>query len=65
VRHSRTCEPKALNHKPFFKYQFGVVGRPVTNIAMMAQAEGIHFWSFRNEQAASYAGTLPHHALVT
>lgn len=34
---------------------FGVVGRPVTNIAMMAQAEGIHFWSFRNEQAASYA----------
>jgi 2-hydroxyacyl-CoA lyase 1 len=37
------------------EYMFGIVGRPVTNIAMMAQAEGIKYYSFRNEQAASYA----------
>jgi len=34
---------------------FGVVGFPVVPIAMAAQKEGIHYYGFRNEQAASYA----------
>ena len=34
---------------------FGVVGFPVYELAEMAQREGIEFYGFRNEQAASYA----------
>jgi 2-hydroxyacyl-CoA lyase 1 len=34
---------------------FGVVGFPVVPIAMAAQREGIRYFGFRNEQAASYA----------
>ncbi|GJP53498.1 hypothetical protein CLOM_g12661 [Closterium sp. NIES-68] len=34
---------------------FGVIGIPVTAIATAAQQQGIHFLSFRNEQAAGYA----------
>jgi len=36
-------------------YMFGVVGFPVVPIAFAAQAEGIQYFGFRNEQAASYA----------
>ncbi len=34
---------------------FGVVGFPVVPIALAAQREGIRYYGFRNEQAASYA----------
>ncbi len=37
------------------EYMFGIVGIPVIPIAMHAQREGIKFFGFRNEQAASYA----------
>ena len=37
------------------EYMFGIVGIPVIPIAVMAQREGIKFFGFRNEQAASYA----------
>jgi 2-hydroxyacyl-CoA lyase 1 len=36
-------------------YMFGIVGVPVIPIAIMAQREGIKYYGFRNEQAASYA----------
>lgn len=36
-------------------YMFGIVGFPVIPIAVAAQAEGIRYLGFRNEQAASYA----------
>ena len=36
-------------------YMFGVVGFPVFGIAGAAQQEGIAYYGFRNEQAASYA----------
>ncbi|REJ76484.1 MAG: oxalyl-CoA decarboxylase [Acidobacteria bacterium] len=34
---------------------FGIVGFPVFGLAAAAQAEGIRYYGFRNEQAASYA----------
>jgi ABC-type phosphate/phosphonate transport system permease subunit len=37
------------------EYMFGIVGIPVIPIAVHAQREGIKFFGFRNEQAASYA----------
>ncbi|KAK9807300.1 hypothetical protein WJX73_009699 [Symbiochloris irregularis] len=37
------------------RHMFGVIGIPVTELASAAQAEGIRFFSFRNEQAAGYA----------
>jgi len=37
------------------EYMFGIVGIPVIPIAVFAQREGIKFFGFRNEQAASYA----------
>eukprot|EP01083_Nonionella_stella_P025195 69393_1 len=37
------------------KYIFGIVGIPVTEIALCAQMIGIKFIGMRNEQAASYA----------
>ena len=36
-------------------YMFGVVGFPVAAIAAAAQREGIQYYGFHNEQAASYA----------
>lgn len=36
-------------------YMFGIVGFPVIPVALAAQREGIKFYGFRNEQAASYA----------
>ena len=36
-------------------YMFGIVGFPVFGIAAAAQKEGIQYYGFRNEQAASYA----------
>lgn len=36
-------------------YLFGVVGFPVQGIATAAQREGIRYFGFHNEQAASYA----------
>ncbi|KAL0038994.1 hypothetical protein WJX77_004453 [Trebouxia sp. C0004] len=37
------------------KHMYGVVGIPVTELASAAQAVGIRFIGFRNEQAAGYA----------
>jgi 2-hydroxyacyl-CoA lyase 1 len=37
------------------EYMFGIVGFPVSPIAFAAEAEGIRYLGFRNEQAASYA----------
>ena len=37
------------------EHLFGVVGFPVMELAQAVQREGIHFYGFRNEQAASYA----------
>lgn len=37
------------------EHMFGIVGVPVIPIAVFAQREGIKFYGFRNEQAASYA----------
>ena len=37
------------------EHMFGVVGFPVVPIAIAAQREGIRYYGFRNEQAASYA----------
>ncbi|GAX79947.1 hypothetical protein CEUSTIGMA_g7386.t1 [Chlamydomonas eustigma] len=37
------------------RYMFGVVGIPVTPLASSAQAAGIRYIGFRNEQAAGYA----------
>jgi 2-hydroxyacyl-CoA lyase 1 len=37
------------------EYMFGVVGFPVIPIASAAEKEGIRYFGFRNEQAASYA----------
>ncbi|KAK3777900.1 hypothetical protein RRG08_038146 [Elysia crispata] len=39
------------------EYMFGIVGVPVIEVGMAAQAEGIKFVSMRNEQAASYAAS--------
>lgn len=36
-------------------YLFGIVGFPVYGLASAAQKEGIRYFGFRNEQAASYA----------
>jgi 2-hydroxyacyl-CoA lyase 1 len=37
------------------EYMFGVVGIPVIEIGMAAQAHGIKYIGCRNEQAAAYA----------
>ncbi len=37
------------------EHMFGIVGIPVIPIAGAAQREGINYYGFRNEQAASYA----------
>lgn len=37
------------------EHVFGVVGFPVMELAQTMQREGIRFYAFRNEQAASYA----------
>lgn len=39
------------------EYMFGIVGVPIIEVGMAAQAEGIKFISMRNEQAASYAAS--------
>ncbi|XP_077159472.1 2-hydroxyacyl-CoA lyase 1 isoform X1 [Paroedura picta] len=39
------------------EYMFGIVGVPVTEIAVAAQASGIKYVGMRNEQAASYAAS--------
>ncbi|XP_053119319.1 2-hydroxyacyl-CoA lyase 1 isoform X1 [Hemicordylus capensis] len=39
------------------EYMFGIVGVPVTEIAIAAQASGIKYVGMRNEQAASYAAS--------
>lgn len=39
------------------KYMFGVVGIPVIEIAVAAQALGIKYFGMRNEQAACYAAS--------
>ncbi len=50
--HEVTC--RAL-HRLGVRFMFGVVGIPVTPLASAAQACGIRFIGFRNEQAAGYA----------
>ena len=37
------------------EHMFGIVGFPVYDVARDAQKEGVGFYGFRNEQAASYA----------
>lgn len=37
------------------EHMFGVLGVPVFGIARRAEKEGVRFYAFRNEQAASYA----------
>jgi 2-hydroxyacyl-CoA lyase 1 len=37
------------------EYMFGIVGIPVIEVAIAAQAAGIKYIGMRNEQAASYA----------
>ncbi|XP_015285182.1 PREDICTED: 2-hydroxyacyl-CoA lyase 1 [Gekko japonicus] len=39
------------------EYIFGIVGVPITEIAVAAQASGIKYVGMRNEQAASYAAS--------
>uniref|UniRef100_A0A8D0FNX7 Thiamine pyrophosphate enzyme N-terminal TPP-binding domain-containing protein n=1 Tax=Strix occidentalis caurina TaxID=311401 RepID=A0A8D0FNX7_STROC len=39
------------------EYMFGIVGIPVTEIAIAAQAVGIKYVGMRNEQAACYAAS--------
>ncbi|KAM6450161.1 2-hydroxyacyl-CoA lyase 1 isoform 5-T5 [Liasis olivaceus] len=39
------------------EYMFGIVGVPVTEVAIAAQANGIKYIGMRNEQAASYAAS--------
>ncbi|XP_059195433.1 2-hydroxyacyl-CoA lyase 1 [Centropristis striata] len=39
------------------EYMFGIVGVPVMEVAMAAQAEGIRYVGMRNEQAACYAAS--------
>ncbi|BFY97007.1 hypothetical protein BsWGS_00047 [Bradybaena similaris] len=39
------------------EYMFGIVGVPVVEIGLAAQAEGLKFIAMRNEQAASYAAS--------
>ncbi|ESP03172.1 hypothetical protein LOTGIDRAFT_207618 [Lottia gigantea] len=39
------------------EYMFGIVGVPVIEVAVAAQAEGIKYVGMRNEQAASYAAS--------
>ncbi|KAJ6651729.1 hypothetical protein lerEdw1_020673 [Lerista edwardsae] len=43
--------------KQNIEYMFGIVGIPVIEIAMAAQANGIKYVGMRNEQAASYAAS--------
>ncbi|XP_076093996.1 2-hydroxyacyl-CoA lyase 1-like [Mytilus galloprovincialis] len=40
------------------EYMFGIVGIPVTEIAMAAQEVGIRYIGMRNEQAASYGASI-------
>lgn len=37
------------------KYCFGICGIPVIELGYAIQGEGIEYYGFRNEQAASYA----------
>src|SRR6185436_2425791 len=37
------------------EYAFGIVGYPIYGVASAIQKEGIQYFGFRNEQAASYA----------
>ncbi|CAL8247056.1 unnamed protein product [Lota lota] len=39
------------------EYMFGIVGVPVIEVAMAAQAQGIKYLGMRNEQAACYAAS--------
>ncbi|MEQ2271399.1 2-hydroxyacyl-CoA lyase 1 [Xenotaenia resolanae] len=39
------------------EYMFGIVGVPVIEVAMAAQAAGIKYVGMRNEQAACYAAS--------
>jgi 2-hydroxyacyl-CoA lyase 1 len=38
-------------------YSFGIVGIPVSEIAMSLQANDVNYYGFRNEQAAAYAAS--------
>lgn len=47
------------------EYMFGIVGVPVIEVAMAAQAVGIKYMGMRNEQAVKYSDNvvnccLPH-----
>uniref|UniRef100_A0A3B3C836 Thiamine pyrophosphate enzyme N-terminal TPP-binding domain-containing protein n=1 Tax=Oryzias melastigma TaxID=30732 RepID=A0A3B3C836_ORYME len=40
------------------EYMFGIVGVPIIEVAMAAQAAGIKYVGMRNEQAACYAASI-------
>jgi 2-hydroxyacyl-CoA lyase 1 len=40
------------------KHMFGVIGLPVTPIAVAAQKKGIEFFGMRNEQSGGYAASI-------
>lgn len=50
----RTIIARSLRQQGI-EHLFGVVGFPVMELAAAAQREGLRFYGFRNEQAASYA----------
>ncbi len=50
----RTVIARSLKQQGI-EHIFGVVGFPVMELAQTAQREGLQFYGFRNEQAASYA----------
>ncbi|KAK0050886.1 2-hydroxyacyl-CoA lyase 1 isoform X2 [Biomphalaria pfeifferi] len=56
VLNGATVLARALKHQGV-EYMFGIVGVPVIEIGLAAQAEGIKFIAMRNEQAASYAAS--------
>src|SRR3989440_11464322 len=37
---------------------YGVVGIPITDLARLAQAEGIRYFGFRHEQSAGHAAAI-------
>ena len=49
-----TIIARALKSQGFANL-YGVVGEPVTTVAIAAQREGIHYYGMRHEQAAAYA----------
>uniref|UniRef100_A0A8C5RS70 Thiamine pyrophosphate enzyme N-terminal TPP-binding domain-containing protein n=1 Tax=Laticauda laticaudata TaxID=8630 RepID=A0A8C5RS70_LATLA len=50
-------QEKSIVGKWKIEYMFGIVGIPITEVAIAAQASGIKYIGMRNEQAASFAAS--------